>query len=320
MRIAVVIVNYRTPELVTRCLDSLAGERGNGVEIAAFVGDADSGDGSVESIGAHIRVAGYDWAECFAIGRNGGFAYGNNHILRSRVLPDPSFDLVHFLNPDTYIHPGAVRALAAFLAAHPGAGVAGSRLENPDGSLRAFGFRRPTPWREFFRGARAAPLNRLVPSADVFIADLRETRRVDWVSGASFMMPRAVLEAVGLMDEGYFLYFEDTELMVRTDAAGYPVWHVADSRVVHLAGQSTGLRSGGPARPGPVPRIWLRSRRRFFRDRYGIVGAALADALFLAGDVVYRLHRVLLRRPVLDPPDLWRAYLSSSPPAPPGEG
>ena len=111
------------------CLDSLASEvragaDENGMEIRAFVGDAQSGDGSVESIGAHIAARGYGtWALCYDIGRNGGFAYGNNAIVAEHVAPDPSFTHVHFLNPDTYIRPGAVRALAGFLSAHPRAGA-----------------------------------------------------------------------------------------------------------------------------------------------------------------------------------------------------
>lgn len=314
IRIAIVIVNYRTPELVKGCLDSLVGEVGagadeNGMEIRAFVGDAQSGDGSVEAISAHIAARGYGtWALCYDIGRNGGFAYGNNAIVAAHVAPDPGFTHVHFLNPDTYIHPGAVRALADFLSAHPRAGVAGSRLEDPDGSLRAYGFRFPTPWREFFRGARFGLLDRLVPSAPINIAGLMETAPVDWVTGASFMMPRAVLEAVGPMDDGFFLYFEETEQQARVRDAGYEVWHVAQSRVVHLAGQSTGVRTGdaGIKRLSP---IWLASRARFMRRRYGAVRAGIGTGLFLLGDLIYRLHRRLRGKAVENPPHLWRDYL-----------
>ena len=71
-----------------------------------------------------------------------------------------------------------------------------------------------------------------------------QTSQVDWVTGASFMMPRSVLEDIGLMDDGYFLYFEETDLMARAHKAGYSVWHVAESCVVHLAGQATGVRHG----------------------------------------------------------------------------
>lgn len=308
--VAIIIVNYRTPALVNACLDSLENEAGDMLRFQVFVGDAQSQDNSVETISAYIHKRGMqDWVTCFDIGRNGGFAYGNNAIYQAYVAPDPAFDYVHFLNPDTYIHAGGVQALAAFLSARPDVGVAGSRLENPDGSWRAYGFRFPTPWREFFRGARLGVLEKLVPQAPVNIAGLSETREVDWVTGASFMMPRAVLDEVGLMDDGYFLYFEETDLMSRVHAAGYKVWHVAESRVVHLAGQSTGVRSGD-AEIRRLSPVWLKSRTRFMRKKYGVAGVMLANVLFLTGDLLYRLKCLLLLRAIQDPPHLWRDYLA----------
>ena len=313
-KIAVVIVNYRTPELVTDCLASLK-PASETLDLSVFIGDADSQDGSVDLIQNYIAQEALDWATCFDIGRNGGFAYGNNAIVERFVQPDPSFDYVHFLNPDTYIRPGAVHALVEFLQTHPRVAISGSRLEDPDGTPRAYGFRDPGPWREFFRGARFSVLDRLFPSGSVKIADLDHTRRVDWVTGASFMMRRAVLDEVGLMDAGYFLYFEETDLMRRTRAAGYEVWHVAESRVVHLAGQSTGVRSDSAraSAPPPLSQVWLASRARYLRKFHGNFGLVRANMCFLAGDLLYRLHRRLRARPVENPPNMWRAYLSTPP-------
>ena len=302
--VAVVIVNYKTPELVKACLDSLVGEQSADMRLKVYVGDADSQDGSVEIVSRYIAERGLDFCSCFAIGTNGGFAYGNNYIVEHKVLGDPDVDYVHFLNPDTYVHPGAVKALVEVLKTHSKAGVAGSRLENPDGSLRAYGFRFPAPWREFFRGARLGILDRLVPGAAVKIPDLLETRAVDWVTGASFMMPRGVIDRVGLMDPAYFLYFEETDLMSRARGMGYEVWHVTDSRVVHLQGSATGVKSDEPVKR--VPAYWYQSRYKFFHDRYGATRAALANIAFLAGDILYRFHRSLRRQPIEDAPFLWR--------------
>jgi N-acetylglucosaminyl-diphospho-decaprenol L-rhamnosyltransferase len=306
--VAVVIVNYKTPELVKACLDSLVAEQGDALRLKVYVGDADSQDGSVEIISRHIANERLDFCTCFAIGRNGGFAYGNNYIVEHKVLDDPEVDFVHFLNPDTYVIPGAVAALVDTLRTHPKAGVAGSRLENPDGTLRAYGFRFPAPWREFFRGARLPVLDRLFPRAAVKIPHLLDTRRVDWVTGASFMMPRDVIDRVGLMDARYFLYFEETDLMSRVGAAGYEVWHVTDSRVVHLQGSATGVKSDTPVKR--VPPYWYQSRFKFFHDRYGRARAVLANILFLAGDLLYRVHRGVRGQPIEDPPYLWRDMLA----------
>jgi N-acetylglucosaminyl-diphospho-decaprenol L-rhamnosyltransferase len=302
--IAIVIVNYKTPELVKECLDSIARERRDDYRFKVYVGDADSGDGSVEIVSRYIEANDLDFCTCFDIGVNGGFAYGNNAILERKVLGDAEVDYVHFLNPDTYLRPGAVSALVDALTVHPKAGVVGSRLENPDSSPRAYGFRFPAPWREFFRGARLPMTERLLPSSAIKIANLMKTREVDWVTGASFMMPRRVVDQIGLMDARYFLYFEEVDFMFRVRRAGYEIWHVAESRVVHLAGQATGMRSDNA--PQRTPYYWYQSRFKVFHDQYGRSRAILANILFLAGDAIYRAHRTALRKPGMDAPFLWR--------------
>ncbi len=318
LEIAVVIVNYKTPKLVMDCLESLEPEIAFLPGTKVFIGDAASGDGSVAEISEFIKAKGFGpWATCFDIGTNGGFAFGNNHIIKAKVLPDPSFEFVHFLNPDTYIHRGAVTELAAHLDANRNVAIAGSRLENPDGSLRAYGFRFPTPIREFFRGARIKGLSRRFPGTELVFDQLTETQEVDWVSGASFMMRRDVLETVGLMDDGYFLYFEETDLMKRVRKAGYAIWHVSESCVVHIAGAATGMRAGD-AKPKRVPHFWLQSRTKFFRDHFGWAGLFLANAMFLVGDLVYRGHRLIRLKPLHNPPKMWRDYVMNTFSLPPG--
>lgn len=311
--VAVIIVNYRTPQLVLECLDSLRSEIGSGAQFQVYVGDADSQDGSVEVITQGITAMGIQsWAQCIDIGENGGFAFGNNAIYDRFVAGDPAVDYVYFLNPDTYIHPGALQALVAFLAAHPRVGVAGSKLENPDGSPRAYGFRYPAPWREFFHGACFGPLDRLVPTAALSIQPLHHTQRVDWVTGASFMVRHSVIRQIGTMDAGYFLYFEETDFMKRIANAGHEIWHVADSRVVHLAGQSTGVRTGDTTVKRLSP-IWLTSRARYFRRHHGRSGLWLATMLFLAGDAFGRVTDALRRKTRRRPPHLWGDYLKPRP-------
>lgn len=309
-RIAIIIVNYRTPGLVCDCLDSLA-ETAARLDLRVFVGDGDSGDGSVQIIGGHIARQGYHWADCHAIGRNGGFAYGNNAVYRRSVQPDPDFGFVHFLNPDTVIHPGAVDALRQFLTDHPRAGIAGSLLLDHEGAPAASGFRFPKPWREFFRGFNFGPADRLVPSGSIPIHHLPATRQVDWVSGASFMARRDMLDRIGLMDDGFFLYFEETDLMARARKAGYEVWFVAESVVVHLEGQATGVRlAEEPRQAKPVSPIWLKSRRRYLRRHHGALGLWAGTALFLVGDTLHRIQARLRGRGGNRPPNLWRDYLS----------
>lgn len=308
-KIAIVVVNYRTPELVIDGLRSLRADAEQG-GIAVYVGDADSRDESVERISQFIAEEGLDWALCYDIGRNGGFAFGNNHILRTHVLSDPEVTHIYFLNPDAYVRAGAIAALVKGLDQYPNAGIVGSRLENPDGSLRSYGFRAPTPWREFFRGARLSLFDRYLPGTTIKIEALTRDQSVDWVTGASFMIRREVLDRVGLMDDAFFLYFEETDLMTRARKQGYDVWHISESRVVHLAGQATGVRTAPDApQVAELSPHWLRSRRRYLRKHHGSAGVICGNAFFLLGDTIYRIHRRLRGLRVENPPHLWAAYM-----------
>lgn len=280
LTVTVVIVNYKTADLVVDCLASLAAESMAGVD--AIVVDNESGDGSVERIAGAVGERGWGvWCEVVAAGRNGGFAAGNNVGIRRALARAVPPDAVHLLNPDTYIRPGAVGALREFLSACPRAGIVGSRLENPDGSVRRAAFRFPTAASEFEHQARFGPISGVL-SRWVVAPPLGEGAcRVGWVTGASMMVRRGVFERAGLMDEGYFLYYEETDFCAAAARCGWEVWHVPSSRVVHLVGQATGVNRPGEVRP--KPRYWYESRRRYFMKQSGELGADLADAALWLG-------------------------------------
>ena len=308
MKIAIVIVNYKTPDLVIECLKSLQRDGSKVHTLKIHVGDADSGDGSVESINKFIDESQIENAECFAIGANKGFAYGNNFIVENKVMTGDKPDYVYFLNPDTYVLPGAIDALVAALEDDIKVAIAGSRLENPDGSERAYGFNFPSPWREFFNGAKIPYMDKLAPFTQIHRANINETTEVDWVTGASFMARYSVLSDVGLMDDGYFLYFEEVDWMRRIRKAGYDILHVANARVVHHGGQATGMNS--PRENSPLPEYWFQSRAKYFYDNFGVLGLYMANILYLIGDGVYRVHRAIRARPIETPPNLWRGLFA----------
>jgi hypothetical protein len=114
-------------------------------------------------------------------------------------------------------------------------------------------------------------------------------QRCEWVSGASLMLRRGVIEAIGLLDEGFFLYFEEVDYCLRARQAGWEVWYVPESRVVHFEGASTGIRTASRRRPS----YWFASRRRFFAKHYGIAGLVAADALWAVGHASLRARRTL---------------------------
>ncbi|MBW8757007.1 MAG: glycosyltransferase family 2 protein [Burkholderiales bacterium] len=278
--VGIVVVSYKSAALTVDCLRSIAAERaGPGPRIRCVVIDNASGDEPV--VAAAIADNGWsDWARVVVAPRNGGFAYGNNLGLRE-LEREGRVDFVHLLNPDTVLRPGAVAALADHLQANPRAGIAGGVFENGDGSEWAIAFRFPSLLGEIEQGVRLGLVSRLLARACVPMHMGASAAPADWVSGASMMVKREVFDRIGGLDETFFLYFEETEFCHRARRAGYEVWYVPASRVVHIAGQSTKVteRNAGPRR---LPAYWFDSRRLYFTLTRGPVYAACADALAIA--------------------------------------
>ncbi len=299
-RIWIIIVNYRTPGLAIDCLRSIStqvSDLGGGRVVMV---DNASGDGSVEQLATAIQRENWtDWVEVLAKERNGGFAYGNNAGIRVALAALNPPDHLLLLNPDTVVHPGAIRDLVEFMATHPDAGIAGSRLETAAGGVDCSAHRIHSPLSELVGSARLGVLSRMLQRHGVSEPPRPEAHACDWVSGASLMVRRTALEAIGPMDEGYFLYFEEVDFCWRARQAGWQVWYVPQSRVLHLEGASTGIKHV-TRRAG----YWYDSRRRFFVKHYGVGGLLLADALWGLGRATFLLRCLLglgVRGDDLDP-------------------
>lgn len=310
--VAVVIVSYRSAPLTIDCLASLAAERAAGrpADLKAVVVDNDSGD--QEPVAAAIDRHGWsDWAQVLRAPKNGGFGYGNN-LGAATARKQWSAPWIHFLNPDTQVRPGAIVALRDFLAAHPRAAFAGSRFENGDGSLWPYAFRFPGLASEFEGGLSFGPISRLLHRHVVPRVMGTEAAPIDWVSGASVMARASALEELRGFDEGFFLYFEETDLCLRARQAGWATWYVPDSRVVHIAGQSTGVTCRDQA-PRRLPAYWYESRRHYFVLNHGRLHAAAIDLAALVAHALGRVKRHLQGRAIDNVPhflgDLWRHSL-----------
>lgn len=272
-RVLVIIVNYKSAELTLECIRSLEPERRN-LELRIVVIENASGDAEYLSralIQEHVTLV--------VAQRNGGFAYGNNRGIRFAYESGFVPDYFHLLNPDTRVYPGAVGALVDFLDAHPAAGLAGSSIENGDGSDWPIAFRFPTLASEVDRGMNFGLVTRALERWVVSRKMGKQPALIDWVPGASLMLRREMIEAVGGLDEEYFLYYEETDFCLKAKRAGYECWYVPASRVVHIAGQSTGVtRRDRQNIQEPV--YWFESRRRFFSKNYGVRYAALTDLAY----------------------------------------
>jgi N-acetylglucosaminyl-diphospho-decaprenol L-rhamnosyltransferase len=273
--IAVVMVTYKSAKLAINSLSSIASERLTpGLHIRAIVVDNASGD--FEEIGQAMRLNEWSsWVDLILAPKNGGFAYGNNlGIERAFGRGNPNY--FYLLNPDTEVRAGAIRSLVNFLETHPQVGIAGSGIDNPDGSEWPFAFKFPTILSEVSGGLNTGFVYRLLRRWNVAQQMARHAQPVDWVSGASMMIRSSIFATIGGLDENYFLYFEETDLCLRAKRAGFPTWYVPEGRVMHFEGQSTKI-GGLRERPKRLPKYWFESRRRYFAVNHGIGRAMLID-------------------------------------------
>jgi GT2 family glycosyltransferase len=219
-----VVVSYNSAQHLRACVEPLA--RSEGIEVVVV--DSASADASLETVrDLPLRAVQLD--------ENRGFAHACNVGWRSGSAP-----FVLFLNPDARLEPTALERLVA--AAGPErVGAVAPRIEDADGtldhSLRRFPRLRSTY-------AQALFLHRLFPDAewvDELVRDEDAYRRrwsPDWVSGACVLVPRTLLEQLGGLDEGFFLYCEDLDLCRRIRAAGYEIEFEPAAVAVHIGGAS----------------------------------------------------------------------------------
>ncbi len=225
-RLAVVIVAYETPELLAACLDSLARAGVVGRDRVIVV-DNSRTDGCAEvarqTAGVHL----------IRNDHNLGYARAVNQGI---AAAGAAADFFLILNPDIEVEPEAVNRLVASMAAHPEAGLAGAKLLNPDRSLQL-------SCRRFYTAGalllRRTFLGRLFPRHPVLRHHLMldwdhsSLRNVDWLIGACLLARRAAVEEVGLMDERFFLYFEDVDWCARMHARGWKVLYVPEAVMIH---------------------------------------------------------------------------------------
>ena len=297
-RVLTVILNWRTPEMTLRAV-AAARVATAGIEGAIVVVDNASGDGSEAALREGVK----DWPDVRIIqsGRNGGFGAGNNAGIRAGLPDGTRPDYVYILNSDAFPAPDAIRALLTHLETHPKTGFAGSHIHGPEGDPHRTAFRFPSIAGEFEAQVRFGPVSRLLRRHIVAAPLPVVTSRVDWLAGASLMMRMDVLDRIGLFDEGFFLYFEETELCHRAAEAGWQTDYVVESRVTHIGSVSTGMKAWRR-----MPGYWFDSRWRYFTKVHGRFYAVLATLAALAGGTLWRLRLLVQRRDRGDPPHFLR--------------
>jgi GT2 family glycosyltransferase len=310
--VLIVVVNYRVAHLAIECLRSLKDEVAAVPGAHVAVVENGTGDDSAERIARAIASAGWnEWVTLTAIHPNRGFTGGNNVAIRSALEQPHPPEFFWLLNADTVVLPGALGLLLDFMETHPQAGIAGGRPEYPDGVVQRSAFRFISIASEFENRVRLGPLSRLLSRWVGAPPPPPSATRVDWVSGVSMLVRRAVFEQVGLLDEDLYTYFDDIDLCYNAGRRHWETWYVPQSRIVHYVGESTGVTKDRE-RPQRRPDYWFQARRHFLLKNYGPAYAAVMDATWILGHCLWLVRRLIERKPDIDPPRFLNDFVRHS--------
>lgn len=288
--VVVSIINFRTGDMTLQCvrsvLDDIAGLNG-----LVVVVDNLSGDGSAEQI--------EDWIAAQPEGTpvrlvrsatNSGFSGGHNQGI---AAAGAAFYLV--LNSDAILCPGLLRALLEAARAEPDIGLFAPVIEYEDGGVQDSCFRFPSPAGELVRAARSSVVTRAFRHREVSLGPEPAPGDIEWASFACILLRGEMVRAIGPMDEGYFLYYEDVEYCLRARRAGWRIRQVPGARAVHLRGQSGEVVALSKAR-ARLPRYYYSSRTRFFYQAYGRAGLIAANLLWYVGRAIKHMTRLAGRK------------------------
>jgi len=299
-----IILNWRTAEMTLKSTRA-AMTAMEGVEGAITIVDNDSQDGSFDLL--TLATEGWHRVRVLQSGRNGGYGAGNNFAIRAGLPDGKRADFIQILNSDAFPAPDAISALRDVLLADPGLGAAASFIHGPTGEAHQTAFRFPTLLGEFEGAARTGPVTKLLKRHVVAPALPEASADVAWMAGASVMFRMDMLDQIGLFDEDFFLYFEETDLFLRAQKAGWRARYVRESRVEHIGSVSTGMKKWQR-----TPRYWFDSRWHYHRKNRGAWYAAAATLALLAGGAIYGLRRVISRKPRQDAPYFYRDLVRHS--------
>lgn len=229
--VSIILVNWNTRQILCDCLASIY-EQTQGLCFEVFVVDNASSDGSVKMIQqdfAQVRL--------IANSENKGFAAANNQAIS---IAKGNFILL--LNSDTIILDNAIFKVWQFAQQRPSAGIVGCRVLNADQSLQSSCFMYPSVLNMFLL---TTYLSKLFPRSAFFGRermtwwDRSDVREVEVVTGCFMLVRRQVIEQIGLLDEEYYIYGEETDWCYRAHHAGWKLLFTPDAQIIHLGGASS---------------------------------------------------------------------------------
>ncbi|ABI93418.1 glycosyltransferase family 2 protein (plasmid) [Roseobacter denitrificans] len=283
------IINYRTAALTIACVTSVIEDLRGSPDIHAHVVVVDnaSGDGSDTVIADWIADQGPGApVTLIRSARNSGFSGGHNQGISAKR---GAFYLV--LNSDAVLKPGFCMAMLEAARATPEAGLFAPRIDYDDGPQQVSCFRMHTPISELIRAAATGPVTKLFQRYTVALDMPPDPDEIGWASFAGILLRAEMIDKVGPMDEGYFLYFEDTEYCLRATRAGWRITYVPQARFIHFRGGSAPVKTLAKARKR-LPKYFYASRTRLLYQAHGYMGLIAANMLWHLGRGLAQARRL----------------------------
>lgn len=308
--IAVIVVNYGTPELVLAGIESVLAQRDTPYRAEVhLVDNASPGDDAAIFRAAHADRGWGDRVILHLETENHGFGRGNNVVLEQLAARDVPPDYVFLLNPDAQLENDALAVLLSRAEADPRVGMAGAGIALPGGQPVTAAFRFPSARAEFAHAVNFGPVTRLFARSEVALPPDHPEGPVDWVAGAAVLMRFSMLQEIGFFDPAFFLYFEEVDLMHRAVRAGWTILYVPAARVIHAEGAATDQKSSRKERRAR-PAYWYESWRHYHAKTHGSGGAILTGLAWMAGAginyVIALLRGQAPKAPKNFYPDFWR--------------
>lgn len=280
------IINFRTGEMTLNCVQSALADT-VGMQVEIVVVDNASGDGSDDLIADWIAAQPEGTpVRLIRSATNSGFSGGHNQTI---AAVKGAYYLL--MNSDGLLKQGCCQAILDLTKANPEAGLIAPRIEDEAGNPQHSFFRFASPASELIRGAETGPVTRALQRHDVPLGFDPDPAHVEWASFACIALNARMIDEIGPLDEGYFLYFEDTEYCLRARRSGWSILPCLEAVAIHYQGGSGPVTELQEARKR-MPAYYYASRTRFFYQAYGAFGLLRANLAWYLGRGIAQLRRL----------------------------
>jgi hypothetical protein len=265
--VSIIIVSYNVRDVLRDCLRSLD-DNPPSHPYEIIVVDSASSDGTAEMVSSEFPDV-----RLLAQAENVGFSRGNNIGIEAS-----QGEFLFLLNPDTLMLAGCTDRLIDVLQSDAQAGLCGPQTLNADRSIQSSRRRFPTFWSSLFESTVLQPIAPRRVLRHFYASDLPddEVSQVDWVQGSALLARRAVYEAIGGLDEGFFMYSEELDWCRRAAVSGWKCLYVGTAQLVHLGGQSS------QQAPASTHINFQRSKLRYMKKYHGPLQAQMLRLCLLA--------------------------------------